>query len=113
MIVIRDKKVGKIGEKIAEKSFFGGHRKEKRMEYSSVRKIGRKSALSAIFRRKIEHCRKIGGKIVSGRHALGGALTAGEVADFSPIISIYRRFIGDLSAVLSAESRQLRFDPCF
>ena len=50
---------------------------------------------------------------MSGRHALGGALTAGEVVDFSPRILIYRRFIGDLSAVFSAESRPLKFDPCF
>ena len=47
---IRDKKVGKIGRKIAEKSFFGGPRKEKRMEISSARKIGGKSDLSAIYR---------------------------------------------------------------
>ena len=50
LVIGRDKKVGKIGRKIAEKSFFGGPRKEKRMEISSARKIGGKSDLSAIYR---------------------------------------------------------------
>ena len=44
----------KISEFFAEKSeknrFFGQPRKEKAMENSSGRKIGQKSALSAIFR---------------------------------------------------------------
>ena len=40
----------KKSEKSAEKSFFGGPRKEKRMEISSARKIGGKSDLSAIYR---------------------------------------------------------------
>ena len=87
----RDKNVGKIGRKIAEKSFFGGPRKEKSVENSTARKIGRKSALSAIFRRKIGTGRKIGGKIGCGRHALGGALAAGEVGEKSTRIPIYRR----------------------
>ena len=83
----RDKNVGKIGRKIAEKSFFGGPRKEKRLENSTARKIGRKSALSAIFRRKIGTGRKIG----CGRHALGGALAAGKVGEKSARSPIYRR----------------------
>ena len=56
-IVTMDKNFGKIGRKIAEISFFGEPRKEKRMENSSARKIGKKSALSAIFRRKIGNFR--------------------------------------------------------
>ena len=80
-----DKKVGKISRKIAEISFFGGPRKEKRMENSSARKIGRKSGLSAIIRRKIGSFRYFGGKIGRRKHALEGALTEGEVDDFSAI----------------------------
>ena len=72
-----------FGRYFTEMSFFGELRKDKSKENSSARKIGRKSGLSAIFRRKIGNCRKIGGKIGSGQHALGGALTEGEVADFS------------------------------
>ena len=87
----RDKKIGNIGGKIAEKSFFGGPRKEKRFENSTARKIGRKSALSAIFRRKIGNGRKIGGKIGRGRHALEGAFAAGEVGEKSARYRIYRR----------------------
>ena len=80
-----DKNFGFFGRYFAEMSFFGELRKEKSKENSSARKIDRKSGLSAIFSRKIGNCRKIGGKIGSGQHALGGALTEGEVADFSPI----------------------------
>ena len=78
-----DKNFRKIGRKIAEISFFGEPRKEKRMENSSARKIGKKSGLSAIFRRKIGNFRFIGGKIGREQHALEGALTEGEIAVFS------------------------------
>ena len=80
-----DKNFGKIGRKIAEISFFGGPRKEKRMENSSARKIGRKSGLSAIFCRRIGSFRYVGGKIGREQHALQGALTEGEVGVFSAI----------------------------
>ena len=80
-----DKNFGKIDRKVAEISFFGGPRKEKRMENSSARKIGRKSGLSVIFRRKIGSFRYVGGKIGREQHALEGALTEEEVDDFSAI----------------------------
>ena len=46
LVLPMDKNFGKIGRKIAEISFFGGPRKEKRMENSSARKIDRKSGVS-------------------------------------------------------------------
>ena len=78
-----DKNFGYFGRFFVEISFFGEPRKEKSMENSSARKIGRKSGLSAIFRRKIGNCRFIGGKIGREQHALGGALIEGEIAVFS------------------------------
>ena len=64
------------------------------MENSTVRKIEKKSGLSAIYHRKIENFRFIDGKIGREQHALGGALTEGEIAVFSTRKSIYRRVIG-------------------
>ena len=78
-----DKNFGKIGQKIVEISFFGEPRKEKLMENSSARKIGKKSALSAILRRKIGNFRFFGGKIGREQHALEGALTEGKIGVFS------------------------------
>ena len=74
----------KFSEKsAAEISFFGEPRKEKRMENSSARKIGKKSGLSVIFRQKIGNFRFFGGKIGCEQHALEGALTEGKIALFS------------------------------
>ena len=90
-----DKNFGKIGRKIAEISFFGEPRKEKRMENSSARKIGKKSGLSAIFRRKIGNFRFFGGKIGCVQHALEGGLTEGKIAFFRREVE----FIADKSSI--------------
>ena len=77
------------------------------MENSTVRKIVQKSVISAIFQRKIENFRFFGGNIGREHHALGGALMEGEVAVFSARKSIYRRFIGDISAVFSEKIQEI------
>ena len=102
----RDKNFGYFGRFFTEISFFGEPQKEKCLENSTARKIEKKSGLSAIFRRKIGNFRFIGGKIGREQHALGGALTEGEIAVFSARKAIYCRFIGDLSAVFSEKIQE-------
>ena len=99
-----DKNFGNFGRFFAEISFFGEPRKEKCLEISTARKIELKSGLLEIFRQKIGNFRFFGGNIGCEKHALGGALTEGEIAVFSAKKSIYRRFIGDLSAVFSGKN---------
>ena len=103
-ITCTDKNFGNFCPFFAEISFFGEPRKEKCLEISTARKIKLKSGLSAIFRRKIRNFRFFGGNIGREKHALGGALTEGEITVFSARKSIYRRFIGDLSAVFSGKN---------
>ena len=79
----REQNFGIFRRKIGEKSFIGQPRKEKAMENSSGRKIGQKSVLSAIFRRKIGTRRFFHRKIGRLLHALEGASTERNCGDFS------------------------------
>ena len=106
-----------MSEKSAEKSpknrFSVGLKKKNAWKIRLPEKSAENRLYRQFFSEKIGTGRKIGGKIGCGRHALGGELAAGEVGEKSARIRIYHRFIGDISVVLSAESRPLRFDPCF